>query len=275
MAAWREGRRPDEREGSGSEPNRRAEDAPDPTPVHRRDDPDRLHWGRGALVGLIIVLSLVAIAATAVFVLTGTDWGRERVRRYAQNALNGMIHGRATIGRLSGNLLTGMTVHDFAITDSAGKPSPAMYRMAVERLGGSAPLVIGDRLNTDLAGARAGDYPGLHVLTGVSSGRDDVLAIPGERPHYIGADLRSLLVAHPEPVQGPEGWWTCREAAARVVDGRLELARTAGTGVEARVDVIRAACAAAWAAVDAGEVIDANSVPELGVDSDGFVGAAG
>jgi translocation and assembly module TamB len=126
MAAWREGRRPDEREGSGSEPNRRAEDAPDPTPVHRRDDPDRLHWGRGALVGLIIVLSLVAIAATAVFVLTGTDWGRERVRRYAQNALNGMIHGRATIGRLSGNLLTGMTVHDFAITDSAGKPFVAV-----------------------------------------------------------------------------------------------------------------------------------------------------
>ena len=175
----------------------------------------------------------------------------------------------------NGSLVLAVQSATGVVPDSAGKPSPAMYRMAVERLGGSAPLVIGDRLNTDLAGARAGDYPGLHVLTGVSSGRDDVLAIPGERPHYIGADLRSLLVAHPEPVKGPEGWWTCREAGARVVDGRLELARTTGTGVEARVDVIRAACAAAWAAVDAGEVIDANSVPELGVDSDGFVGAAG
>ena len=29
-----------------------------------------------------------------------------------------MVHGNVTIGRLSGNLLTGMTVHDFSITDS-------------------------------------------------------------------------------------------------------------------------------------------------------------
>ena len=37
-----------------------------------------------------------------------------------------MIHGHATIGKLSGNLLTGMTVHDFSITDSAGKPFVAV-----------------------------------------------------------------------------------------------------------------------------------------------------
>jgi len=159
--------------------------------------------------------------------------------------------------------------------DSAGKPSPAMYRMAIERVGARAPLVVGDRLDTDLAGARAGDYPGLHVLTGVSTARDDVLAAPAERPHFIGADLRALLVAHPAPARAAEGWWTCRDAGARVVGGRLELARSHGAGVEAGVDVIRAACAAAWAAVDAGEALDADSVPELGVDSGGFVGAAG
>jgi translocation and assembly module TamB len=87
---------------------------------------DRLHWGRGALVGLIMILSLVAIAAIGVLVLTGTDWGRERVRRFAVVQINGMIHGRATIGKITGNLLTGMTVHDFAITDSAGKPFVAV-----------------------------------------------------------------------------------------------------------------------------------------------------
>jgi len=101
-----------------------------------------------------------------------------------------------------------------------------------------------------------------------------VLAIPAERPHFIGADLRALLVAHPLPVHAPEGWWTCRDAGARVVGGRLELSRSKGTDVEAHVDVIRAACAAAWAAVDSGEVLDANSVPELGVDGDGFVDVA-
>lgn len=125
MAAWREGRGskgPDE-----DRPHRRENDAPDPAPkAPRVEDPNELHWGRGALVGLIMILALVAIGATAVWVLTGTDWGRERVRRYAQDAINGMVHGRATIGRLSGNLLTGMTVHDFAITDSAGKPFVAV-----------------------------------------------------------------------------------------------------------------------------------------------------
>ena len=99
--------------------------------------------------------------------------------------------------------------------------------MAVERVGARETLVVGDRLDTDLAGARAGGYIGLHVLTGVNSARDDVLAIPGERPHLIGADLRSLLVAHPEPQQGGDGWWTVPGASARVSTAPSRSARDA------------------------------------------------
>lgn len=142
---------------------------------------------------------------------------------------------------------------------SAGKPSPTMYRLAVARAGADAPLVVGDRLDTDLAGARAGDMPGLHVLTGVSTARDAVLATPGERPHYLAADLRALLVPHPEPVVDG-GWWVCRDAAARVADGRLELRGTPADPV----DLVRAACAAAWDAADTGAPLDPASVPELG-----------
>ncbi len=69
-----------------------------------------------------VIVTLAVAVVVAMLVLTGTDWGRERVRRFAQNSLNGMIHGKATIGRLSGNLLVGMTVHDLTITDSAGTP---------------------------------------------------------------------------------------------------------------------------------------------------------
>lgn len=151
---------------------------------------------------------------------------------------------------------------------SAGKPSPTMYQLAVDRAGARSPLVIGDRLDTDLGGARAAEYPGLHVLTGVSTARDDVLAAPGERPSFIGADLRSLLAPHPEPAPAAEGWWACRSAAARVRDGRLELHRESGSGpasIEDGVDLVRAACAAAWSAVDAGEPLDPESVPDLDV----------
>ncbi|MCC2314623.1 HAD-IIA family hydrolase [Cellulomonas xiejunii] len=141
---------------------------------------------------------------------------------------------------------------------SAGKPSPTMYRLAVARAGATRPLVVGDRLDTDLAGARAGDIPGLHVLTGVSTARDAVLALPGERPHYLGQDLRALLVPHPVPVRDG-GWWTCRGAAARVDAGALEL-----QGAPADpVDLVRAACAAAWDAVDQGDGPDPATVPEL------------
>jgi hypothetical protein len=163
----------------------------------------------------------------------------------------------------NGSLVGAVRAATGVTPDSAGKPSPTMYDMAVARVGARETLVVGDRLDTDLAGARAGGYIGLHVLTGVSSARDDILAAPGERPHLIGADLRSLLVAHPEPLHGADGWWTVRGASARVLDGRLELGRGATTSVEDEVDVVRAACAAAWAAADAGVELDAASVPEL------------
>lgn len=151
--------------------------------------------------------------------------------------------------------------------ESSGKPSPKMYDLAVERTGAESVLVIGDRLDTDLAGARSGGYPGLHVLTGVNTARDDVLAPMPLRPHFIGADLRSLLESHPQPELSGNDWWVCRGSAARVVSGRLELDASHRDGNGDDVDIVRAACASAWAAADAGVEIDQSSVPEFEVGS--------
>ncbi|MBD5787720.1 HAD-IIA family hydrolase [Cellulosimicrobium terreum] len=147
--------------------------------------------------------------------------------------------------------------------DSAGKPSPTMYRLAVERAGAGDPLVIGDRLDTDLAGARAGGYAGLHVLTGVSTARDAILAEPALRPHFLGEDLRCLLEPHPAPRQEADGWWRCGSDAARVHGGALDLHVEREVGI----DTARAAAAAAWAAVDAGLALDPGTVPDLAVGS--------
>ena len=145
---------------------------------------------------------------------------------------------------------------------SAGKPEPTLYHLAVERRSASRPLVVGDRLDTDLGGAQAAHYPGLHVLTGVSDARDAVLAPPEHRPTYLGADLRSLLVAHPAP-EPEDGWWRCGLARARAAGGVLELDGPTGS-----LDLVRAACSAAWEAADRGEPVDPGTVPELGVDVD-------
>lgn len=165
----------------------------------------------------------------------------------------------------NGSLVAAVQAATGVVPDSAGKPAPTMYRLAVERAGAARPLVVGDRLDTDLAGARAAGIPGLHILTGVSSGRDAVLAGAHERPDYLGADLHSLLVSHPATERGGDGWWGTRGSAARVDAGRLEL-RGAGEDLESRMDLLRSACAAAWAAVDSGQELAADSVPEFEVD---------
>lgn len=81
-----------------------------------------LRWGRAfaTLVGIVVGLALLALLT--VWALTSTDWGRERVRRYAVKWLGGQAHGQVHIGKVTGNLLRGAVFHDVVITDSAGKP---------------------------------------------------------------------------------------------------------------------------------------------------------
>jgi len=75
----------------------------------------------------------------------------------------------------------------------AGKPAPGLMKDALARGRYHTPLVVGDRLDTDIAGANAAALPSLLVLTGVSTARDAVNAEAPERPDYIGTDLRALF----------------------------------------------------------------------------------
>lgn len=152
---------------------------------------------------------------------------------------------------------------------SAGKPKPEIFWQAAERVGSRRPIVVGDRLDTDLEGARAAGMPGLHVLTGVDDARAVVLAAAAERPLYVSCDLRGLLVAHPAPERDDAHWWRCGSAAALVRDGA---ARVSDDGVAtdlaapARItlDALRALCCAAWEAADRGDPL--RDLPALEVD---------
>ncbi|WP_163542205.1 HAD-IIA family hydrolase [Occultella kanbiaonis] len=155
--------------------------------------------------------------------------------------------------------LVAAVVHATGVTPrSTGKPQASIFRQAARRSDAERPLVVGDRLDTDIAGARAAGYPGLHVLTGVDQITEVLRAVPGERPTFLAADLRGLAQAHPEP-QWREGAWTSGTAAARVDDATLiltrpggELTLTAGSDpTTVSLDEFRAAAAAAWAASDA------------------------
>ena len=78
----------------------------------------RRWWVRLLLALVVVVLLLIG----GVLLITNTDWGRERVRRYAEGLIQRNSHGLVHIGGVTGNLLRGFTLHDVVITDSAKRP---------------------------------------------------------------------------------------------------------------------------------------------------------
>ena len=200
--------------------------------------------------------AVVAVAAGALWVATNTD---------------------ATIptdrGTMPGNGALVAAVRAAVGLDPlvAAKPQPGIFVRVAERAGARRPLCVGDRLDTDVAGARAAGMDCLLVLTGVSSPADVVAAPPPQRPTHLGADLGALVLAPLAPgdlVAEQDGAWRLRGAGARVSDG--EIVSTVGedggddeptTG--ALLDLLAVVCAAAWSSPDAPAVPDAATAAAL------------
>ena len=74
-----------------------------------------------------------------------------------------------------------------------GKPYPAMMEMALERLGmqPEQALVVGDRLNTDIAAGQAAGCKTALVLTGIATREEAEHWDP--RPDIIAEDLAAIL----------------------------------------------------------------------------------
>ncbi len=74
-----------------------------------------------------------------------------------------------------------------------GKPNPQIFHTALDRLGPGRALVIGDGLDSDLAGAAAAELDAAIVLTGVST-RAEAEAATDPAPVAIAEDLHALVV---------------------------------------------------------------------------------
>jgi HAD superfamily hydrolase (TIGR01450 family) len=139
----------------------------------------------------------------------------------------------------------------------AGKPEPALFEETHERVGGDRPLVVGDRLDTDIEGASRLGWDSLLVMTGVTDLPALVAAPPGQRPTYLGVDLAALNQLHPAP-QAPAGSGPVELGGwrATVRAGRLEV-----EGEGAASDWWRVAAVAAWSHLDTiGTVADVATV---------------
>ncbi|MGI8524437.1 MAG: HAD-IIA family hydrolase [Nocardioides sp.] len=167
----------------------------------------------------------------------------------------------ASYGVAPGHGVLVRTLSQFAGVDPtvAGKPARPLLDETVRRVGGARPLMVGDRLDTDIEGAQNAEVDSLLVMTGVTGLDELVAARPGERPTYVCADLGGLLRPGVEADKDGDAWqadgWS-----GRVTDGRLRV--EGGGDPDAWWSVV---AAAAWAHLDAtGSPADASEldVPE-------------
>ncbi len=153
------------------------------------------------------------------------------------------------------------TITGFAGVEAtvAGKPEKPLMEETVLRVGGDRPIMVGDRLDTDIEGAHAIEVPSLLVLTGVTWLAEVVAATPELRPSYISPTLEGLFEVHPVPVETDAGFelggWT-----GTVQDGRLHVI---GEGSDA--DWWRVTATACWRHLDeSGSVADVSDTSPPG-----------
>jgi glycerol 3-phosphatase-2 len=75
-----------------------------------------------------------------------------------------------------------------------GKPDPLIFTTALDRLGPGRALMVGDRLDSDLAGAHAAGIDGAIVLSGITT-REQAQAATSPAPVGIAANLGTLVRA--------------------------------------------------------------------------------
>lgn len=187
----------------------------------------------------------IAIRGGALWVATNTDSTAPSAR--------GPVPG-------NGALVAALRVASGTQPEVVGKPHPGLHRECVERTGARRPLIVGDRLDTDILGAAVAGTDSMLVLTGVTTPTALLAAPKGSRPTYVAADLGGLLHVHPAVGVGG-GEARCGGFVARWEGAQLMLS---GAGDEP-LNALRALCAMSWAA---------GGPPESVRASDGFAAAA-
>ena len=182
-------------------------DSADPTPA-------AVMMGYGPDVGWKdLAEASYAVQAGALFVATNPDTSFPTPR--------GMAPG-------NGTLVAAVVAATGCQPIVAGKPYRPLIVESIERVGSTRPLMIGDRLDTDIEAAHNANIDSLLVMTGVTSVRDILLATPQHRPTYIAPDLRGLFMP-------------------------LDQACVANDPVPSMCAPLLTAAAAAWARADAGQ----------------------
>jgi HAD superfamily hydrolase (TIGR01450 family) len=161
-------------------------------------------------------------------------------------ASNGDLTIPTDYGMAPGHGMLVKAITDFAGVEPvvAGKPQRPLLDETVRRIGGERPLMVGDRLDTDIEGANAVGVDSLLVMTGVTHLRELVAASAELRPSFVAADTEGLFEAHEVP-ETSDGTVSLGGWRGRVVDGRLVV-----EGAGDASDFWRVAAVAGWGHLD-------------------------
>ena len=127
----------------------------------------------------------------------------------------------------------------------AGKPERALFDETLERMTADRPLMVGDRLDTDIDGAINAGIDSLALLSGVSTLRDVAALPPDRRPKFVGPDLSALVATHPDVTLEGESA-SCGAATATIDNGAVRLI----SGQPGTLEAARAVVTLAWSARD-------------------------
>lgn len=161
----------------------------------------------------------------------------------------------------NGSMVAALRAATGATPEVVGKPGAAMLRDALARGVFEAPLVVGDRLDSDIAAANAAGLPSMVVLSGVTTPTDLISAPPEQRPTYLAEDLRGLCCPSSDMRVGPQpGWRTTISDDAVTVRSQ---------GSADAVSALRAVLDATWrggaTAVLAGDQCSRDILHRLGI----------
>ena len=167
-----------------------------------------------------------AIQAGAVWVATNQDWTLPLER--------GIAPGNGT---LVGAVHTAVGI----LPEFAGKPFRPIFDAALQQMQVQRPLMIGDRLDTDIKGAITAGIQSATVMTGVVGNKELLGAKTDERPNFVLTDMNDLFADYPEAKPTKHGVRVGKSEVELLGDRVLLTA-----GHPASIDTLRAATHLIW-----------------------------
>jgi hypothetical protein len=127
----------------------------------------------------------------------------------------------------------------------AGKPERAIFDFARDKFAADNPLVIGDRLDTDILGANRAGMRSALVLTGIDGRKQAIAAVEEQQPTYILGDLRELSAEYPESIVTEKSGTTTVTVGNSSVTMTANVVRVKRNGSDP-LNLLRAGCTAIY-----------------------------